>query len=252
MIFCRQILIITVIFLFFGQVARAESPLSKSFQLLKGVLENQQSNKNDSEIHSQNSLYWNNKADFLTAVSNGKMAGYDNVFGDKEKSLVLNSLRAILANDYHTKVPVVVNGSSGCKSAFDINADELLKLITRDEIERLGNNPPDFVSSSSVNKLSSAKANFSGLNENCSEEVLGIKISAPFINSLVSLLNEYSDVTKAYVNKLRVDKVAAYQITLKQEADSAKNLAEQNEQAERTKQISEKLEQKNKPALMHV
>ena len=125
MILYRQILIITVISLFSGRAAHAENALHKSFQLLRGVLDNQQSISNDgSEVNSQN-LYWNYKADFLADVSKGKMADYDHVYGDKEKSLVLNSVRAILANDYQTKVP---EGERSCEVAFEVNVDELLKV----------------------------------------------------------------------------------------------------------------------------
>lgn len=258
MILYRRILIIVITFLFSGQAAHAENALQKSFELLKGVLENQQNNRNDGQtdsvndilsnteakINKQNSLvFWNHKADFLTDVSKGKMAGYDRAYLDEEKNAVLNSIRAILANDYQTMVPEG-KGERGCEVAFDVNVDELLKLYTRDKIERLGNNPPDFIASSSENVPNSAKANFSGLDQNCSKDVLGLKLPPSFINALASLLKEYGEVTETYVNKLRMDKVAAYQTTLQQEAELAKQKAKQDEQAKRTEQINEKLKQK--------
>ncbi len=217
------------------QPSSAETALEKSIFDIKKALENFRNTpqNQNTNINSQNSnisdvfgnetpvkqinpkYLWKNKEEFFDAVSKGEMINYE---VDQDKAydrLMTASIGYLLSPSY--QLPDWRDNSM-CSYLFNDRPIFLIQLINKSKLTRLGDNPPEFIGANEQlveenNAL--GRMHLKSLSEDCGTKHRGKNESYPYpsINSLSSLLNDYSKLTESYVNELRLKKVEEYKVS---------------------------------------
>lgn len=188
-------------------------------------------------------LLWKTKSDLLSSAANGQMTEY--LEGDNNEA-IRNSLRKILANDYQTPALDPKSNDSDisfCNSTFDQAVLDLLDHITKVSMAKFGDAQLDFPSENANERGRWIVLN---LADHCSKKILGRTQPYPFVNSLASLMKEYSETMDIYANKLHQEKIAAYNQSIINDAElKTKKIAaeEKIKQSEQAKTEFEKSEQ---------
>ena len=178
------------------------------------------------------------KQALLDGARNGELAGYANLPGngtDESKSLVY-AIGLILAKEYGTPIPnwdernrfAGGNRRNGDCYAPHVKADIhlLLQAVTREKISTLSDRPPDFTIPPTGKGHQSVNEIFQRINTYCYTELLGVRQSYPFVQSLSQLLADYAKASEDFVTARRAQYVEQYQQALSQKLADEQKRAE--------------------------
>lgn len=161
-------------------------------------------------------LYWKTKAELFNAIAENKIPKLTFDTNLETKRRVVTSIATILTVDY--KTPVLVNDISDefCSLEFN-NVPRVIGLITESKFMKLGDTPPNFLGSPDVEyNNSEGRRLLVNLKRACTM-MNGSKAVYPFVNSLSSLLKEYSDLTEVHVEKMRLAKIEEFKVNQEKE-----------------------------------
>lgn len=185
---------------------------------------------------------WTTKADFLAAARNGDMIGLNNA-SEKDLSMVVNSIAAILRGDYGVDLSFLdpqPQYQSNPLSMCPFHFRDVVKRVVRDVTTMratLSDTPPDFYQApgydagrvdEDVKELGRVDNGY------CDLKVLGTVKPNPYQAALLKLMGEYGQASKDYVDAERSRRQTAYADEQKAKseaqakADAASKAAEQH------------------------
>ena len=248
---------------FYTVETSAETALEKSILDIKKALQNfgnipeSQNNNNDNQnpnitevfgaeppVKQKTTNYiWKSKEDFLSSVSKGELISFSVQPNTSEDRLMTLSIAYLLSSSYGTPLKDAEKNSA-CIYYFESRVNYLFEIINKSKLSKLSDTPPEF-KSEDLSKVEAYNANgrdiINGFTERCKQRYNNPTLY-PFVNSLTLLLKEYSSLTEAYVNDMRLRKIEEFKVS--QEKNRVKEL-DKIASDSKTKVLQAELEEKN-------
>lgn len=153
---------------------------------------------------------WGSKAEFLAAARKGDLSEMAQVtnFGDADFAPVLRSITHILRTDY--KVPPLPR-DAGCDLEYREGTKRFMRNVTLLHTTTLSEKAPTFFRESSAEPaVQESIRTMERGSGNCDMQVLGKRVRHPYAQALTSLMQEYGQATKEYVEAERTRRKTAY------------------------------------------